>query len=295
LNLKGECIYSERQAFASAAPDNAIPAIKKTVDSAIKSCNRKRNQLLGAGIVMPGPFGVSGLSALGGANLPNWDGIDIQAAFEKELGCPVIIENDATAAAIAERVTGAATTIDTFCFVYFGTGLGLGVIADGHAQRGAFGNFGEIGHIITQTGGNQCACGNRGCLETYASRMSVKAHLEKSGLEFQDGSALAQLLNDGNPDLLEWIETAARHLSQAISILENIFDPETIILGGAMPDAVMDTLIANLELPKGSLANRNDRNFARVLRGSSGRFTAAIGGAAMVIHKTTTPSMALFS
>jgi len=210
LNLKGECIYSERQAFANAAPDNAIPAIKKTVDSAIKSCNRKRNQLLGVGIVMPGPFGVSGLSALGGANLPNWDGIDIQAAFEKALGCPVIIENDATAAAIAERVTGAATTIDTFCFVYFGTGLGLGVIADGHAQRGAFGNFGEIGHIITQTGGNQCACGNRGCLETYASRMSVKTHLEKNGLEFQDGSALAQLLNDGNPDLLEWIETAYR-------------------------------------------------------------------------------------
>jgi len=295
LNLKGECVYSENQAFANADPDNAIPAIKKMVDSAIKNCNRKRNQLLGTGIVMPGPFGVSGLSALGGANLPNWDGIDIQTAFEKALECPVIIENDATAAAIAERVTGVATTTDTFCFVYFGIGLGLGVIADGHAQRGAFGNFGEIGHIITQTGGNQCACGNRGCLETYASRMSVKAHLEKNGIDLLDECALGQLLNDGNPELIDWIETAARHLSQAISILENIFDPETIILGGAMPDALMDTLIANLELPKGSLANRDDRTFVRVQRGSSGPFTAAIGGAAMIIHKTTTPSMALFS
>jgi len=125
--------------------------------------------------------------------------------------------------------------------------------------------------------------------------MSVKTHLEKIGIELLDEFTLVQLLNDGNPDLLDWIKTAAQHLSQAISILENIFDPETIILGGAMPDAVMDTLIANLELPKGSLANRNDRTFARVLRGSSGRLTAAIGGAAMIVHKTTTPSMALFS
>lgn len=295
LNLKGDCVYSEIQAFTDASPDKAIPVITKMVDSAIKSCTRKRNQLLGAGIVMPGPFGVSGLSALGGANLPNWDGIDIQTAFEKALGCPVIIENDATAAAIAERVTGKATTIDTFCFVYFGTGLGLGVIADGHALRGVFGNFGEIGHIITQNGGNQCACGNQGCLETYASRMSVKTHLEKIGIELLDEFTLVQLLNDENPDLLDWIKNAAQHLSQVISILENIFDPETIILGGAMPDAVMDTLIANLELPKGSLANRNDRTFERVLRGSSGRFTAAIGGAAMIVHKTTMPSMALFS
>ena len=295
LNLKGECIYSEREAFTNAAPDNAIPAIKMTVNRAITNSNRKRSQLLGAGIVMPGPFGVSGLSALGGANLPEWGGIDIQSTFEKALECPVIIENDATAAAIAERVTGAAITVDTFCFVYFGTGLGLGVISDGHAQRGAFGNFGEIGHIITQTGGTQCACGNRGCLETYASRMSIKTHLDKRGIEVPDGLALAQLLDDKNPALLEWIETAARHLSQAISILENIFDPETIILGGAMPDAVMDALIAKLDLPMGSLANRKDRTSARVLRGTSGRFTAAIGGAAMIIHKNTTPSLALFS
>ena len=95
LNLKGDYVYSESQAFANTDPDKTITAITKTVDIAIKSCNRKRNQLLGAGIVMPGPFGVSGLSALGRANLPNWDGIDIQTAFEKALGCPVIIENDA--------------------------------------------------------------------------------------------------------------------------------------------------------------------------------------------------------
>lgn len=295
LNLKGECIYKARVALSNAAPHMAIPAIDCAISLAITTCNRDRAQLLGVGIVMPGPFGVSSQGGHDDAILPEWDGVNIQQVFEDALECAVIVENDATAAAIAERVTGVAASIDTFCFIYFGTGLGLGVITDGHAQRGAFGNFGEIGHIITQAGGTQCVCGNNGCLETYASRLSAKRSLEGHGIELPDGFAMETLLADENPVLLDWIETASIHLSQAISILENIFDPETIILGGAMPDTVIDAFIARLNLPIGSVANRENRTIARVIGGSSGRFTAAIGGAAMIIHNTTTPSLALYN
>lgn len=295
LNLKGECIYKERIALSNAVPDMAVPAIEIAISLAITTSNRDRVQLLGVGIVMPAPFGASGQGERDYAVLPEWDGINIQEVFEDALGCPVIVENDATAAAISERVTGAASSIDNFCFIYFGTGLGLGVITDGHAQRGAFGNFGEIGHIITQAGGTQCVCGNRGCLETYASRLSAKRSLEEHGIDLADGFAMEKLLADKNPVLLEWIDIASIHLSQAISILENIFDPETIILGGAMPDTVIDAFISRLNLPVGSVANRDDRTIARVIGGSSGRFTAAIGGAAIVIHKITTPSMALYN
>jgi predicted NBD/HSP70 family sugar kinase len=295
VNLKGARIFSDRCALADASPMGAIPAVRDMVARAVTGSGRERSHLLGVGVVMPGPFGVSGLSDTGGAVLPGWDGVDGCHEFEAALDCPVIVENDATAAAISERVAGVASAIDTFCFIYFGAGLGLGVITDGQAQRGAFGNFGEIGHIITQAGGTQCSCGNRGCLETYASRMSARKFVESQGFELPDSAAMLRLLQDRNPALLDWIGRAAGHLSQAISILENIFDPETIILGGAMPDAVTDALIARLELPTGSVANRGGRAVARVMRGSSGQFTAAIGGAAMIIHNTTTPSMALFN
>ena len=295
LGLGGECIYQDSVALVDTSPAKAIPAVKDTLNTALQHCGRDPNLLLGTGIVMPGPFGVPRLSDRGAATLPGWDTLDTKAKFTEALGCQVMIENDATAAAISERVAGVATAIDSFCFIYFGTGLGLGVIANGHAQRGAFGNFGEIGHIITEPGGNLCACGNRGCLETYASRMSARSFLRENGIEIPDGATMATILENQNPEFLIWIENAASHLSRALNILENIFDPETIILGGAMPDAVLDALINQVDLPKGSVSNHQGRSHARLMRGSSGSFTASIGAAAMIIHNTTTPSMIHFN
>lgn len=295
MTLHGDCIHKEECDLEDASPAGAIPAVQSILRRALKACGGRREHMLGVGIVMPGPFGVSGLSDLNAATLSGWDDIDTHAEFNTALGCPVLIENDATAAAISERVAGVASAIDTFCFIYFGTGLGLGVITEGHAQRGAFGNFGEIGHIITQAGGNQCACGNNGCLETYASRMSAQTFLNARGVDMSEVATMADLLQRENPVLLEWIDQAAIHLSQALSILENIFDPETIILGGAIPDAVIDALIVRMNLPTGSVSNRTERSHPRLMRGSSGRYTAALGAAAMIIHKTTTPSMALFN
>ena len=75
-------------------------------------------------------------------------------------------------------------------------------------------------------------------------------------------------------------------------MIENLFDPETVIVGGAMPDNLLDHLIETLQLPSGSLARRPDRSVGRVLRGASGGMTAAFGGAALVIHDTFTPRIA---
>jgi predicted NBD/HSP70 family sugar kinase/predicted transcriptional regulator len=294
LNLSGKRIFAQEVALEDASPEIALPAVKLLVNATIEASGWDRNTLLGTGIVMPGPFGVSELGFGDEALLPGWENLNIRHVFREALDCPVTVENDATAAAVSERVAGVASDMNSFCFLYFGTGLGLGVIAEGHSQRGAMGNAGEIGHIITEAGGTRCACGNRGCLETYASRMAAQTFLEKRGFATADGLDLALLLEKRNPALLEWIESAARHLSQAIGIVENLFDPEAVILGGAMPDTIIDALINRLELPQGSVANRRTRVFPRVLRGSSGRYTAAMGGAALIIHHTITPSITLY-
>lgn len=294
LNLSGDRIFSNRVNLAGATPEVAVPLVQSEMAATLAAIGRDRSCLLGVGIVMPWSFGLLEHSAAGEAELPGWDRVDARALFENALGCPVVIENDATAAAISERVAGIATGMESFCFVYFGTGLGLGIISDGHAQRGAFGNAGEIGHIITQAGGLSCGCGNRGCLEKYASRLSVRDHLAEIGIESPDGGTLCRLLEDQNAVLELWLGSAARNLSRAIGILENLFDPETVILGGAMPDAILDELISRLDLPVGSVANRPNRKFSRVLRGSSGRLTAAIGGAALVIHQIVTPAPTVY-
>ena len=135
------------------------------------------------------------------------------------LQVPVRVENDATAAAIAEQTTGSATELQSFCFVYFGTGLGLGVISNGEILRGAFGNAGELGHVVVERGGRLCSCGNRGCLETYTSRMAASEFLQKRGKSAESQKDLSDLLAANDPDLEEWISEAADPLAQAIGTL----------------------------------------------------------------------------
>lgn len=252
-------------------------------------------RLLGAGLVIPGPFGVEGLSAAGATTLPGWDPLKIPAQAEAALGLPVHLDKDATAAALAEGMFGAAQGLSSFAFLYFGSGLGLGLITQGQPMRGAFGNAGELGHVVLHPGGLPCDCGNFGCLEQYVSRLSVQRHLIGAGLLPPDrqgtDATINRLLAEAHPALTEWAVHAAEALSRAIGMLENLFDPQSIILGGALPDGLLDLLIARLSLPPGSVARRADRSHPRVVRGTSGRLTAALGAAALVIHDTVTPRL----
>ncbi|MCR4265366.1 ROK family transcriptional regulator [Nitratireductor sp. ZSWI3] len=291
VNLEGETLFTTREALADNAPVT-VASMARRIRAAALETRPAGQRMLGAGVVMPGPFGNVGISGAGQSALQGWEDTDAAALFEEALEMGVIIENDATAAAVAERVRGVAAGLRTFCFIYFGAGLGLGMVADGEVQRGAFGNAGEVGHVVVRPGGRQCACGNRGCLETYASRIAARARLAEAGIALTSTDDIDCLYRDRNPALMAWLDEAAEPLSQAIGMIENLFDPETVILGGAMPDAVLDHLISGLALPGGSVAVRPDRQTPRILRGACGRLTAALGGAALVIHDTITPRIA---
>ncbi len=292
VNLAGQTRQTRRMTLKDSSPAAVCGATAKLLGDLTEKAGIGGDQLLGAGIVMPGPFGKVGLSGASQSELEDWDGVDPVTTFEACLGVPVVVENDATAAAVAERVGGVARGLNSYCYVYFGTGLGLGVVADGRVLRGAFGNAGELGHIVVVPNGRACACGNRGCLETYASRFAVRDHLASNGIAVDSVRDLERLYRERNEALMEWLEQAARPLAQAIGMIENLFDPETVIIGGAMPDNLLDHLIETMQLPPGSLARRPDRPVGRVLRGASGGMTAALGGAALIIHDTFTPRIA---
>ncbi|MDN5788829.1 ROK family transcriptional regulator [Pseudorhodobacter sp.] len=255
-------------------------------------------RILGAGLVIPGPFGATGLNAASATALPDWVPSEIPALAESALALPVWLDKDATAAALAEGMFGAAKGAQTYAFLYFGAGLGLGIIDQGQPLRGAFGNAGELGHIVSHPNGLPCDCGNNGCLEQYVSRLAVQRHLIARGLLPADGhgtdAVLTALLARDDAALSAWVDTAAEALSRAIGMLENLFDPQYTILGGALPDALLDLLIARLALPPGSVAHQTGRDRPRVLRGTSGRLTAALGAAALVIHHTVTPRIAAY-
>jgi predicted NBD/HSP70 family sugar kinase len=289
-DIGGTALLTRRQRLARTDPGHVLALMAEFARDAAPA-----PRLLGAGLVIPGPFGVEGLSAAGATALPGWDPGLIPAMAESALKMPVHLDKDATAAALAEGMGGAAQGLSTYAFLYFGSGLGLGIIADGQPLRGGFGNAGELGHVIIHPGGLPCDCGNRGCLEQYASRLSVQRHLVAHGLLAADtrgtDATIAALLAARNPVLTQWVATASEALSRAIGMLENLFDPQATILGGALPNPLIDALIAGLSLPPGSVSRHTGRTTPRVARGSAGRLSAAMGAAALVIHDTVTPRL----
>lgn len=247
--------------------------------------------LLGVGLVMPGPFGIEGLSGVGPYNLPGWSAPAAAQALSEAIGVPVIVENDANAAAVGESLFGAGRSLPDFCLVYFGTGVGLGVITGGQPLRGANGNAGEIGHFIVVPDGRPCICGQSGCLERYASPHALQECLAATG-RAADLASVEALHAGADPVLDGWITDAARHLSLVIAVLENIFDPETVILGGNLPDPVIDAILDRLAIGT-SIASRAARRQPRVLRGQTGRLTAALGAAALPLYDAIMPRLDL--
>jgi predicted NBD/HSP70 family sugar kinase len=175
--------------------------------------------------------------------------------------------------------------------IYFGVGVGLGLIHDGAPFRGAFGNAGEIGHVVVAPRGKPCPCGQRGCLERYASLHALKEKLAEAGYENTDFAAIEVLHRDGNAIVKEWIAETADYLSPMVAMLENVLDPETVILGGALPDAVIDEIVAAMQTLPVSVASRRTRALARVSRGQTGQLTAALGAAALPLFEAVTPKL----
>jgi predicted NBD/HSP70 family sugar kinase len=159
----------------------------------------------------------------------------------------------------------------------------------GALATGAFGNAGEIGHIPVPYDGQTVL------LETVVSRLSVQAALADAGIRIRDGEDLQGLFAARDPTLMAWLDRAKAPLSVAIATVENMLDPQAIILGGAMPDGILDCLIDGVRLPEKSVANRADRTVPRLIRGTSGRMTATFGAAALVLNQAFTPTISLAS
>lgn len=247
--------------------------------------------LLGVGVVMPGPFQIDGLTSVGPTTLPGWSDIDPTRFLSEACGERVLVENDANAAAVGERLFGAGQSISNFCMIYFGAGVGLGMIHDGAPYRGAFGNAGEIGHVVVDAGGKPCPCGQRGCLERYASRHVLDEELAAAGVAMVDVSQLERLHAEGNPVVDAWLSDAARRFGPIIAMMENLLDPQTFILGGALPDALIDDLIVRMAPLPISVASRRARTLPRTMRGRTGHYTAALGAASLPLFNMITPKL----
>ncbi|MEP2531426.1 ROK family transcriptional regulator [Shimia sp.] len=284
LNLCGEPVALKRKKMAIRNRADVARAVGDMKTAVVESAGVSESALLGVGVVMPGPFGKTGLRG-GATELAIWDDTSPQSWLSDVLELPVVVENDANAAAISEKVSGVAQGLESYAYIYFGAGLGLGVVHKGRLMAGAFGNAGEIGHLRVPSDNGLVA------LQDAVSRLSLTRALRADGFEATSVEDLSQLFRRENPSLVSWLERAVEPLSAAVSTVECLFDPQTIILGGAMPDNILDHLVCTTPLLDSSVSNRPDRSFPRLSRGTSGRMTATLGAAALVVNQAFTPKI----
>lgn len=130
-------------------------------------------QLSGIGIGVPGIIDLETGMLYESPNLPGWDRYPVREEIERRLGTKVILENDANVAALGEKWLGAAKDFDSMCMFTLGTGVGGGLVLNGRIWHGMTGMAGELGHITVEPDGAPCGCGNRGCIEQYASATAI--------------------------------------------------------------------------------------------------------------------------
>ena len=268
INLAGDVIGEREQPLPHPTPDRAFREIGKLVGRLRKL--RPRGRILGIGLALPGPFDVESMSFVGPTTLEGWKGVPIGQRLAKLTGLPAFIEADLAAAALGERLYGAGRDLREFYYLYFGVGLGGCLVREGAPVRGAFGNAGEIGHVPLVPDGEPCPCGNRGCLERYLSLEAMERRLAQVGMD-------------------RWIAEAAPLLRSIIATIENLFDPETIVLGGSAEDSMLTRLIAAAEPLAHSVSERGGRSAPRITRSKDGGNAVLRGAAALAVAGVLSP------
>ncbi|WP_372728572.1 ROK family glucokinase [Nocardioides sp.] len=225
-----------------------------------------------------------------------WRRFDLKADLEARVDLPVVIENDANAAAWGEFRFGAGEDVDDLLLVTVGTGVGGGVVLDGELHRGAFGVGAEIGHMRVVPDGILCGCGNHGCFEQYASGSALVREarnaagsgsprardlVERAGGDATaiTGPLITEAARDGDGFALEQLAELGRWLGEGIASLTAILDPAVVVIGGGVSEAedlLLDPIRAAF---LAQLAGRGHRPVLEIRKAELGNRAGLIGAA----------------
>ncbi|WP_026622520.1 putative NBD/HSP70 family sugar kinase/biotin operon repressor (plasmid) [Ensifer sp. WSM1721] len=290
VDLVGTVLTRKEANLPAGGPEKGAEAvlalIEETRRALVKVAPKSKDRLVGLGVAMPGPFGIAA-DQDDPWMMAAWQSFPLVETLSTGTGLDVRLQNDAAAAATAEKMVGAAHGLDHALCIYLGYGLGAGLILNGELYRGANGNAGEIGMILSRPRGG--ADDARAPLEHRTSIASLCKALDLDPADpdlYDHIDAKARM-----PDqrVQAWIADAAFELQAAIQILETVFDPQTVILCGGMPPGLADLLLDALHPLLPSIAERRGRSAPRLQLGFTDPWAVAIGAAAEPISRTFDP------
>lgn len=255
LNCLGKSKLSTK---AQRGASTVIERVARCVRDAVDECDFELKQVRGVGIGAPGAADPESGRVIFAPNL-DWKDVPLKKELEKHLGVPVFVENDCNLQALGvfEKELGAKPRQMVGIFV--GTGIGAGLVFDGKPYAGFNRTAGEIGHMVIEVGGPKCGCGNRGCFEALASRTAIFRRIqaavkdgEKTILTEWLGNDLADMRSGDlrkairRKDKLaeKAVEEAAEYIGIACANVINLLNPEVIVLGGGVLQALEDEMLA---------------------------------------------------
>jgi glucokinase len=265
-------------------PADVAAAMSAAMHEAAKEAGVEASELKGIGVGSPGV--VHDGEVTSARNLPGWEGsFPLAKQLKKALGPEVKLGNDVQVATLAEFHLGAGKPFESLLGVFWGTGVGGGVILEGKPWRGR-GGAGEIGHMVVQLDGAKCTCGRRGCMEAYAGRASMERHVNKlvekggktdlfklmrhHGRERLTSGIWSRALEHKDEMAEEMIERAVQALGAGVASAINLLDVEAVILGGGLgirlgepiakriAEAMQPHLFADSRPPKLEVASLGD-------------------------------------
>ncbi len=238
--------------------DKVIERVARCVQDSVDEADLTIKQIAGLGIGAPGAVDFGAGTVIFAPNLEGWKDVPLKKELEKQLDVPVFVENDCNIAALGVYVAELKSKPRSMVGIFVGTGIGGGIIINGELYSGFGHTAGEVGHMVIDVSGPKCGCGNKGCFEALASRTAIFQQI-KAGVKDGQKTLLTEMLGDDLEDLRSGdlrkairrgdkfvdriVESAAEYIGIATANLVNILNPEVVVLGGGVIEALADEMM----------------------------------------------------
>ncbi|GAA0806167.1 sugar kinase [Spirilliplanes yamanashiensis] len=237
-DLRGTvCHESERTIDVADGPQSVLTAAQEMFAALLRTAGRTPAEVYGVGIDVPGPVDFGTGQVVSPPIMSGWDRYDIPGWFAAHYDCPVLVDKDVNAMAFGEQRT-VHPDVPHLLMVKAGTGVGAGLILDGHVHRGADGAAGDIGHIPVHVADADdepvCRCGNTGCVEAYAGGWALVRDLRAAGLDVTTVDDAVTLIRTGNVTAVRLARRAGRILGGAIADSVSLFNPRVVVVTGQL-------------------------------------------------------------
>ena len=274
-------------------PENAMTLMADSVNKLIQCQGASRKRIWGVGVGLPGPLGISEGSVVTNvvnpSAFPGWDNVPIADILAERLGLPVFIENNASAAAVGERWYGRGKHIRDFFYLFFGVGLGGGLVLNGRPYDGHNGNAGEIGAIPTSSGRHLPTGLVNPHLGVFFSLPVLAKLLEREDVNISHPEELGDLFERKHEVVMDWLEEGIAQLAPFTLAIECLIDPGAIFLGGRYPGPVIRYIKDRLDGVLPTLRFEEKMAHPQLYCATAGKDATALGVATLPMYSSFAP------